>query len=69
MKNSGWGVSGENMDINNFMSTKDYAKTLYQEGPFVSYRKEFYLNPGMIYLDGNSLGLLSKGSEKSLMKS
>ncbi|MGW8425881.1 hypothetical protein ACWGJQ_10335 [Peribacillus simplex] len=58
MKNSGWEVSGENMDINNFMSTKDYAKTLDQEGPLVSYSEEFYLNPGMINMDGNSLGLL-----------
>ena len=57
------------MDINNFMSTKEYAKTLDQEDPLVSYREEFYLNPGMIYMDGNSLGLLSKRAEKSLMKS
>ncbi|MBT2666108.1 hypothetical protein J7J00_11385 [Bacillus sp. ISL-4] len=69
MKNSGWEVSGENMDINNFMSTKDYAKTLDQEDPLVAYREEFYLNPGMIYMDDDSLGLLSKRAEKSLMKS
>lgn len=57
------------MDINNFMSTKEYAKALDQEDPLASYREEFYLNPGMIYMDGNSLGLLSKRAEKSLMKS
>lgn len=69
VKNSGWEESGENMDINNFMSTKDYAEILDQEDPLVSYREEFYLNPWMIYMDGNSLGLLSKRAEKSLMKS
>lgn len=60
VKNSGLEGSGENMDINNFMSTKEYAKTLDQEDPLVSYREKFYLNLGMIYMDGNSLGLLSK---------
>ncbi|MFC9596524.1 kynureninase [Peribacillus butanolivorans] len=57
------------MDIKNFMSTKEYARTLDKQDALVSYREEFYLNPGMIYLDGNSLGLLSKRAEKSLMRS
>lgn len=57
------------MDIKNFMSTKEYSRTLDQQDALVSYREEFYLNPGMIYLDGNSLGLLSKRAEKSLMRS
>ncbi|MFJ7680679.1 kynureninase [Peribacillus butanolivorans] len=57
------------MDIKNFLSTKEYARTLDQQDALVSYREEFYLNPGMIYLDGNSLGLLSKRAEKSLMRS
>ncbi|MFE4898571.1 kynureninase [Peribacillus butanolivorans] len=57
------------MDIKNFMFTKEYARTLDQQDALVSYREEFYLNPGMIYLDGNSLGLLSKRAEKSLMTS
>ncbi|MFK4389356.1 kynureninase [Peribacillus frigoritolerans] len=38
------------------MSTKEYAKTLDQEDPLVSYREEFYLTPGMINMEGNSLG-------------
>jgi kynureninase len=46
VKKSGLEGSGENMDINNFMSTKEYAKTLDQEDPLVSYREEFYLTPG-----------------------
>lgn len=41
VKYSEWEERGENMDINNFMSTKDYAKTLDQEDPLVSYREEF----------------------------
>ena len=32
------------------------------------FRQEFYLTPGQIYLDGNSLGLLSKRAEASLQK-
>lgn len=65
VKNSGWEERGLNLDINNFMSTKGYAKILDQEYPLVSYREEFYLNPWMIYKDDNSLGLLSKRAEES----
>lgn len=68
MKKSGLKEAGEH-GYHNFMSTKEYAKTLDQEDPLVSYREEFYLTPGMIYMEGNSLGLLTKRAEKSLMKS
>ena len=39
-----------------------------QKDPFKKYREEFYLPDGKIYLDGNSLGLLSKRSEQALME-
>ncbi|MER2172864.1 MAG: kynureninase, partial [Psychrobacillus psychrodurans] len=31
------------------------------------YRNEFYIQPNIIYMDGNSLGLLSKRAEKSVL--
>ncbi|QFT88482.1 Kynureninase [Bacillus sp. THAF10] len=33
-----------------------------------SYRNEFYINEGTIYMDGNSLGLLSRRAEQSLLQ-
>ncbi|MBP1930853.1 kynureninase [Ammoniphilus resinae] len=47
--------------------TKDYAEDLDGRDPLRRYRMEFYLRPNTIYLDGNSLGLLSKRAEKSLL--
>lgn len=36
--------------------------------PLASFRAEFFLPPGQIYLDGNSLGLLSRRAEASLTR-
>lgn len=36
--------------------------------PLARFREEFYLTPGQIYLDGNSLGLLSRRAEASLAR-
>ena len=47
---------------------KAYADDLDGRDPLHSYRKEFYLQPGTIYMDGNSLGLLSKRAEKTLLE-
>ena len=47
--------------------TVGYAKERDELDPLHSYRKEFYLKEDTIYLDGNSLGLLSKRAEKALM--
>lgn len=48
--------------------TKEYARKLDQEDELKAYRDEFYIQPDTIYFDGNSLGLLSKRAEKSLME-
>ncbi|OLO38008.1 kynureninase [Alkalihalophilus pseudofirmus] len=48
--------------------TREYARELDQKDPLASYRSEFYLIEQMIYLDGNSLGLLSKRAEKTLLE-
>ncbi|WP_153722472.1 kynureninase [Sporosarcina cascadiensis] len=45
-----------------------YAKTLDEKDRLSSYREEFYLPADKIYMDGNSLGLLSKRAEKTLMQ-
>jgi kynureninase len=46
--------------------TLEYAKELDSKDNLSQFRKEFYLKEGTIYLDGNSLGLLSKRSEASV---
>ena len=45
----------------------EYAKTLDAADKLAAFRDEFYLTKEMIYMDGNSLGLLSKRAEKSLL--
>ncbi|WP_100371722.1 kynureninase [Bacillus sp. FJAT-45037] len=47
--------------------TLDYAKNLDQKDPLAPFRDEFYTQKGRIYLDGNSLGLLSKRAENTLL--
>jgi len=50
-----------------FPHTREYAQQLDREDVLAGYRKEFYLPKGSIYLDGNSLGLMSVRAEKSLL--
>ncbi|MEI3604092.1 kynureninase [Pseudogracilibacillus sp. SE30717A] len=47
--------------------TKSIAEKLDQQDELNKYRNEFYIPKGSIYLDGNSLGLLSKRSEEALL--
>ena len=47
--------------------TKSYAEELDANDPLARYRDEFYLLPS-IYLDGNSLGLMSKRAERTLQE-
>jgi kynureninase len=51
-----------------FQPTQEFAKYLDQKDPLAIYQNEFYLQPNTIYLDGNSLGLLSRRAEKSLLE-
>jgi kynureninase len=48
--------------------TVEFARKLDQEDPLASYRQEFYARADQIYFDGNSLGLLSKRAEDTLLK-
>lgn len=41
---------------------------LERDDPLARFRDEFFLPPGQIYLDGNSLGLLSRRAEASLLR-
>ncbi|WP_028401757.1 kynureninase [Ectobacillus panaciterrae] len=50
-----------------FDSTYEYARKLDQQDELASFRNEFYMKEGSIYLDGNSLGLLSKRAEKAVL--
>jgi kynureninase len=53
------------MSLNNSI---DYAKKMDEQDALQSYRKEFYLPEKALYLDGNSLGLMSKRAENSLQE-
>lgn len=51
-----------------FKEDRDFACSLDQEDRLAPFIDRFYKLPGIIYMDGNSLGLLSKDSEKSLLR-
>ena len=48
-------------------TSREYSRVLDQHDSLNNFRKEFYVSTDKIYLDGNSLGLLSKRSEKSVL--
>ncbi|WHY02874.1 kynureninase [Neobacillus sp. DY30] len=49
--------------------TLEYAKQLDRTDSLNRFREEFYIKPNTIYMDGNSLGLLSKRAERTLLES
>lgn len=53
--------------MNAFDTSEQYARNLDRDDDLARFRDEFFLNEGEIYLDGNSLGLLSRRSEKTLL--
>ncbi|WP_226086813.1 kynureninase [Mesobacillus sp. S13] len=52
-----------------FDNTIDYARQLDQQNAFSRFRDEFYIKRDTYYMDGNSLGLLSKRAERTLLNS
>lgn len=44
------------------------ARALDAADPLASFRSRFYTQPGVIYLDGNSLGLLSRDAEAAVLR-
>ncbi len=51
-----------------FERSEDFAFQLDLEDPLARFRRHFYIPRGATYLDGNSLGLLSKDSEESVSR-
>jgi kynureninase len=49
--------------------TVEDAKKMDIEDSLFKFREEFYIKPNTIYMDGNSLGLLSKRAERTLLES
>lgn len=56
------------MKVYTFITTEDYAKQLDLEDPLREFRSSFFIPKNTIYLDGNSLGLLPKDAEQSLLR-
>lgn len=52
----------------NFETNKGFARKLDEGDQLSHFRKQFYIRRGMIYVDGNSLGLLSRGAERSVLR-
>ena len=51
---------------NSFEINEKYAVQLDEQDPLIHFRDRFYLLDNIIYMDGNSLGLMSKDSEESI---
>jgi kynureninase len=49
-------------------TSRDEARRRDAADPLAPYRDRFYTQPGTIYLDGNSLGLLSRDAERTLLR-
>lgn len=47
--------------------SEEYALRLDNADPLAAFRHRFYLNPDAIYMDGNSLGLLSHDAEAAVL--
>lgn len=52
----------------NFEVSEDFAYKLDLKDPLAGFRQRFYVPEGAVYLDGNSLGLLSKESESAVLR-
>ena len=51
-----------------FNTTEACAKTLDEQDSLAEYRSKFFIPKNKIYVDGNSLGLMPKPSETSLLR-
>jgi kynureninase len=51
------------------ITTEAYARALDAADPLAPLRERFYLPEGAVYLDGNSLGLLSTDAEAAVLAS
>ena len=60
--------NGPSKRNNERATDENYALWLDSEDPLAKFRSRFYIPKETIYVDGNSLGLLSKDAEKSLLR-
>jgi len=51
-----------------FETSKQFAIDMDNKDPLRSFKERFYVKPGTIYMDGNSLGLCSMDAEKYLLE-
>lgn len=51
-----------------FYYSQEFARQLDKEDELARFRDEFYMNSESIYMDGNSLGLLSRRAERTLLE-
>lgn len=51
-----------------FEISEQHAMELDAKDPLAGYKERFYALPGKIYMDGNSLGLMSKDAERTLVR-
>ncbi len=51
-----------------FGTNETYARKLDSEDPLARFRQRVYIPEGTIYMDGNSLGLLCRDSERSVLR-
>jgi kynureninase len=56
------------MSIVNLEQFESRAKELDSADTLAGFRERFYVQPGQIYLDGNSLGLLSRDAEAAVLR-
>lgn len=56
------------MNLEPIPTTREFALKLDNQDPLKTFKSEFYVQPGTIYMDGNSLGLLSKRAEETLLE-
>ncbi|HIH89235.1 TPA: kynureninase, partial [Candidatus Bathyarchaeota archaeon] len=47
---------------------EDFALKMDAEDPLAVFKSRFYHIPGSIYMDGNSLGLMSRDAEETLLR-
>ncbi len=50
------------------ITAEEYARALDAADPLAPFRDRFYVQPGTVYLDGNSLGLLSRDAEAEVLR-
>ena len=56
------------MNALSFEPDEEHALSMDAEDPLAQFRDRFHHVPGRIYMDGNSLGLLSRDAEESLLR-